>query len=221
MSHNHPHLQLRSPPTALGTGLYAITDGPRDDLLAAARAALEGGAAMLQYRDKTRDADRRVGEARALATLCAEFGIPLIINDDVELALACSAAGVHLGEDDAAIADARAALGPASTIGVSCYDSLHRASDAATAGADYLAFGAFFATTTKAVSRRATPPLLHEAKRFGVPLVAIGGITSDNGRALVQAGADFLAAVSGVFGVPDIRAAARRYAGLFDADQRE
>ncbi len=173
---------------------------------------------MLQYRDKTHDQARRLDEAHGLAALCGEFGAPLIINDDVALALASGARGVHLGEDDAGIAEARAALGPTSIIGVSCYDSLQRAADAAAAGADYLAFGAFFPTTTKTVTRRVTPELLRDAKTFGLPLVAIGGITPDNGGSLVAAGADFLAAISGVFGASDIHATARRYAELFSTE---
>lgn len=197
-------------------GLYAITDGPRDDLQDAVRAALEGGAALLQYRDKTGDEARRLGEVKALAALCRQSGVPLIVNDDVELARAGGAAGVHLGEDDPAIAEARAVLGDDAIIGVSCYDSLQRAGDAAAAGADYLAFGAFFATTSKTVTRHATPALLHEAGRFGLPRVAIGGITPDNGGPLVAAGADFLAVISAVFGAPDVRAAAGRFAALFD-----
>jgi thiamine-phosphate pyrophosphorylase len=196
-------------------GLYAITDGPRGDIAAAARAALEGGAAMLQYRDKTHDAVRRLREARALADLCREFDVPLIINDDVELARAGGAAGVHLGEDDAGIAGARALLGAGAIIGISCYDSLQRAREAATTGADYLAFGAFFPSTTKPGARRAKPDLLRDARELGLPLVAIGGITAENGGSLIAAGADFLAVVSGVFGASDIRAAARRYKKLF------
>jgi thiamine-phosphate pyrophosphorylase len=201
-------------------GLYAITDGPRDGITAIARAVLEGGTAMLQYRDKTRDAARREREARGLVRLCGEFGVPLVINDDVELAHTSGAGGVHLGEDDPGITVARTALGPGAIIGVSCYDSLQRARDAATAGADYLAFGAFFPSTTKPGARRANPGLLRDARQFGRPLVAIGGITIENGGSLIAAGADFLAVVSGVFGARDIRAAARRYAELFDADQR-
>jgi thiamine-phosphate pyrophosphorylase len=197
--------------------LYAITDGPRGDLLAIAQAALEGGAAMLQYRNKTCDAYRRLREARALATLCSRFETPLIVNDDVELALDCGAAGVHLGEDDATIAEARAMLGVDAIIGASCYDSLQRARDAARAGADYLAFGAFFPTSTKAVTRRATTALLHEARGLGLPLVAIGGITPDNGGSLVAAGADFLAAISALFGAGDVRATARQFTALFES----
>lgn len=209
------HFRSRGPSTRPGIGLYAITDGPREDLLRVARAALEGGAAMLQYRDKTRDGRRRLREARALAHLCVSFGVPLIVNDDVELARASGSSGVHLGDGDGTVAGARATLGPGAVIGMSCYDSLDRARDAAAEGADYLAFGAFFPSITKPGARRATPDLLRKAREFGRPLVAIGGITAENGGSLIAAGADFLAVVSGVFGANDVRTAARQYAGLF------
>jgi thiamine-phosphate pyrophosphorylase len=196
-------------------GLYAITDGPRADLVGACTAALEGGAAVLQYRDKTSDHACRRDEARALAALCTRHRMPLIVNDDVELAAGIGAAGVHLGEHDADIAAARSRLGNGAIIGVSCYDSLERARDLAAAGADYLAFGAFFPSPTKPQARRATPDLLRAARAFGKPLVAIGGITPDNAADLIAAGADFVAVVSGVFGQPDVTDAARRYASLF------
>jgi len=213
---SHPLLRRRAPSMRPGQGLYAITNGPRDDLLGAAHAALQGGARVLQYRDKTNDASRRLAEARALVQLCRKFGVPLIINDDVELAVMAGAAGVHLGEGDAEIASARAAMGTGAIIGISCYDSLQRARDAAGAGADYLAFGAFFPSRTKPDRRPSSPKLLHEAKPLGLPLVAIGGITPDNGAPLIEAGADYLAAISAVFGAPDIRAEAQRFSKLFD-----
>ena len=203
----HPHLTRR--------GLYAITDGPRPDLLAAVKAALRGGVALLQYRDKTADSARRAFEARALRELCARFEIPFIVNDDVELALAAGADGVHLGEDDGDIAAARARLGAGAIIGVSCYDSPARARRLAAAGADYLAFGAFFPSPTKPNARRATPEMLREAKPLGLPLVAIGGVTPDNARPLIDAGADFLAVISGIFAQADPEAAARRYAVMY------
>lgn len=172
---------------------------------------------MLQYRDKTRDADRRLREAKALVGLCRKFMAPLIVNDDVELAQHCGAAGVHLGEDDAGIAEARATLGAKAIIGVSSYDSLQRARDAAQAGADYLAFGAFFPTSTKAITHPATTAVLHDARELGLPLVAIGGITTDNGGSLISAGADFLAVISALFGASDVRATARRFTALFES----
>jgi len=198
-------------------GLYAITDGPRSDLIEVCTAAIAGGAAMLQYRDKTRDDARRREEAAALSSLCAKSGIPLIVNDDVELAAAVGAAGVHLGEDDSDVACARARLGAEAIIGTSCYDSLERARVLAAAGADYLAFGAFYSSPTKPHARNATPALLREAKGFGLPLVAIGGITPANGAALIDAGANYLAVISAVFGSADVRAAAREFGSLFGA----
>jgi thiamine-phosphate pyrophosphorylase len=196
-------------------GLYAISDGPRADLLAACEAALRGGASMLQYRDKSSDRSRRLAEARALVALCASFGAPLIINDDVELAASVHAAGVHLGQDDCDIATARLHLGETAIIGVSCYDRLDLAHRLAAAGADYLAFGAFHPSPTKPAAPRADPELLRAAKALGLPLVAIGGITADNALPLLDAGADFLAVISGVFGAADPAVAARRYAALF------
>ena len=205
----------RSNVLARRRGLYAITDGPRADLLAGADAALRGGAAILQYRDKTADASRRHAEATTLLALCRQRGAPLIVNDDVELAAAVGADGVHLGEDDASPAAARLRLGAGAIVGVSCYDDLDRARSAAAAGADYLAFGAFFASPTKPQGRRATTDMLGAARPLGLPLVAIGGITPDNAAPLIAAGADFLAVISGVFGAADPEQQARRYAGLF------
>jgi thiamine-phosphate pyrophosphorylase len=197
-------------------GLYAITDGPRNDLVDACAAAIDGGAVLLQYRDKTSDAARRLAEARALANLCAQRRVALIVNDDIDLALASGAAGVHLGEDDADIASARAKLGPCAIVGVSCYDSLDRARVLAAAGADYLALGAFHPSPTKPNARTATPALLRDAKALGLPLVAIGGITARNGAALIDAGANYLAVISAVYGAKDVREAARSLAALFD-----
>ncbi|MGH8148238.1 MAG: thiamine phosphate synthase, partial [Rhodanobacteraceae bacterium] len=208
-----PPFRHRLPPR----GLYAVTDGPRDDLVEAARAALEGGAVVLQYRDKSRDRARRLREAQALVELCRGCGVPLIVNDDVELAGAGGAAGVHVGEDDAEITVARARRGSDAIVGVSCYDSLERARRAAEAGADYLAFGSPFASSTKPSARGAPASILGEARTLGRPIVVIGGITPDNGGSLIAAGADFLAVVSAVFGAPDVRAAARRFAALFES----
>lgn len=196
-------------------GLYAITDGPRADLLARAAAALRGGASMLQYRDKSGDATRRQTEAAALVEICNAHAALCIINDDLDLARAVGAHGVHLGEHDTGLLSARHTLGAQAIIGVSCYDDLGRARAAAAQGADYLAFGAFYPSPSKPQTRRAHPQLLREARHLGLPLVAIGGITPDNGAALIAAGADFLAVISGVLAAPDSEAAARRYSELF------
>jgi len=133
----------------------------------------------------------------------------------VQLALAAGASGVHLGEDDGDIAAARAVLGPTAIIGVSCYDSAERARQLAAAGADYLAFGAFFPSPTKPHARRASFELLRQTAALGLPRVAIGGITPDNGRSLIDAGADYLAVISAVFGDSDVRGAAARFSHLF------
>jgi thiamine-phosphate pyrophosphorylase len=198
-----------------GRGLYVITDGPRPNLLEVVALALAGGARLLQYRDKTTDHSRRLTEARAIRALCVARGVPMIINDDVALALATGAAGVHLGEDDGDVAAARAELGPEAIIGVSCYDSLDRARQLALGGADYLAFGAFFPSPTKPHARRAPFELLRQTAALRLPRVAIGGITPDNGGSLIDAGADYLAVISAVFGDPDVRGAARRFTDLF------
>ncbi|TAM17339.1 MAG: thiamine phosphate synthase [Rhodanobacter sp.] len=200
-------------------GLYAITDGPRDDLLDVVTQALAGGARLLQYRDKTTDHARRHAEAGALQQLCRSCGAALIVNDDVALAQAIHADGVHLGREDGELAAARAALGSQAIIGVSCYDSIDRARATVAAGADYIAFGAFFPSPTKPHAPRATPELLRQSATFGVPRVAIGGITPDNAPSLVSAGADFLAVISAVFRAPDVRAAAQRFAHFYPSDR--
>ena len=141
--------------------------------------------------------------------------MPLIINDDAALAQQVGADGVHLGEDDGEVAAARALLGASAIIGVSCYDEIERARAAAAAGANYVAFGAFFPTATKVTTRRATPALLHEAAALGLPRVAIGGITPSQVPELVTAGADLIAVVSGVYAAADPVAAVQAYRAGF------
>lgn len=203
-------------------GLYLVT--PDDDdtrrLVARVEAALAGGVALLQYRNKTASDALRAEQAAALRAACTLRGTPLLVNDDVELACRVGADGVHLGEHDLAPRAARRRLGEGAIIGVSCYDDLERAARAAAEGADYLAFGAFFPSSTKPDARRAHPALLAAAARFGLPRVAIGGITSDNARPLVEAGAAFLAVISDVFEARDPAAAAARYALLFQDPDR-
>jgi len=173
-------------------------------------------AACLQYRNKRATAPQRLEQAGALRELCSDAGIPLIINDDAALAAAVGADGVHLGEHDGAVAAARALLGQDAIIGVSCYDDLQRAFDAAAQGADYLAFGAFYPSTTKPLARQAPLDLLQRARVVGLPQVAIGGLTPENARFVIAAGADMAAVISGVFDAPDPVAAARAYAACFD-----
>lgn len=200
-------------------GLYAIADSAYlKDFVPAVTAALLGGARVIQYRDKTSDSTQREIIARALNALCHERGVPFLINDDVRLAGTIGAAGVHIGHDDTDLAAARAALGPHAIIGVSCYNELARAQAAQDAGADYVAFGRFFPSRTKPRAQQAAPELLRAARgALKIPIVAIGGITPENGGILIEAGADALAVIEGVFGQPDIGAAAEHYARLFDA----
>jgi thiamine-phosphate pyrophosphorylase len=190
-------------------GLYAITpEGP--GLEAKVRAALEGGIAVLQYRRKQGGRE----EAARIAALAREFGVPLIVNDDVALALELGAEGAHLGREDGELAAARRRL-PGRILGASCYDDLGLARAAVAAGADYVAFGSVFASATKPRAVRAPLALFRDARALGVPLAAIGGITLANAPTLVAAGADLLAVISDLFAAPDIRARARRYKELF------
>lgn len=200
-------------------GLYAITaNGLIDSIQLMERVglAIQGGARLIQYRDKSQDRQRREQQARALVALCHAQQVPLIVNDDVALAEVCGADGVHLGQDDATLAEARRRLGAKAIIGVSCYNSFERAEQAVAGDADYIAFGRFFASHTKPGAVSADLDLLRETKaRLNIPLAAIGGITPVNGDMLIEAGADMLAVVQGVFGAPDPRAAARSYSRLF------
>ncbi len=201
-------------------GLYAITHDVAQlsatSLCNQVVAAIEGGARIIQYRHKNLTACQREQQARALLDCCHERAIPLIINDDVALAATIGADGVHLGRDDMTLAAARAQLGEQAIIGTSCYNSIDLALKAQQAGADYVAFGRFFASTTKPLALKANPALLQQAKRaLNLPLIAIGGITADNGNVLIDAGADMLAVVNGVFAQTEIRVAAQQYAQLF------
>ena len=201
-------------------GLYAIADTRYLDdvrLMAAVVEAMAGGAHVIQYRDKKHDAKTRVRQASELARLCHQHGVLFIVNDDAELAKQAQADGVHLGREDVLLAQAREQLGPEAIIGVSCYNELERALRAQAGGADYVAFGRFFPSRTKPQAVQADLALLREARqKLRVPIVAIGGITPENGASLIAAGADALAVIEGVFGQADVRAAARRYAQLFN-----
>lgn len=200
-------------------GLYAIADSAYltpQTLVARVTAALAGGASVVQYRDKHSTPAARLAMALSLAGVCREHAVPLIINDDAKLALECAAAGVHLGRDDTDVRAARRLLGDAAIIGVSCYNEGERARRAQDQGADYVAFGRFFPSRTKPHAVPASLDLLRAARaELALPIVAIGGITAENGAALVAAGADALAVIEGLWGQSDVRAAAARYAQLF------
>lgn len=187
-------------------GLYAITPQRAD--LARIRAALEGGVSLLQYRSKERNA----ADARAVLQLARGFGVPVIVNDDLELALEIGADGAHLGRDDGDLRAARSKL-PGRILGASCYNDLDLARAAVRAGADYVAFGSVFASPTKPQAVRA--PLSLFNADLGVPKAAIGGITLGNARAVIGAGADLLAVISDLFDAPDVRLRASEYGRLF------
>ena len=206
-------------PDSAPRGLYLITPDETDTahLLARTAPLLAEGVAWLQYRNKTAGDALRHEQASALQSLCATAGVPLIINDDVHLAKSIGAAGVHLGEDDGDIAAARALLGAQAIIGASCYDELPLAQRAVAAGASYVAFGAFFPTRSKTGTRQASVELLAQSASLGVPRVAIGGITPDNARSLVEAGADLVAVISGVYDAADPIAAVHAYRRCFNA----
>ncbi|KAF0279216.1 thiamine phosphate synthase [Spiribacter aquaticus] len=193
------------------TGLYMVTDARRPPPVpveTAVAAALRGGVRIVQYRDKSDDTERRRHEAAALVAQCRAAGACFIVNDDIALARAVAADGVHLGRDDGDVAAARAALGLDRLIGVSCYADLDRARAAAEAGADYLAFGSLYPSPTKPESALAPLSVFREARAFtDRPLVGIGGINAGNIAEVTAAGADAVAVVEAISAAPDIEAA--------------
>ena len=203
-------------------GLYAITDFSsvsEADVYLKTEIILRGGISMLQYRDKSGEDAVRLRRARELKRLCNEFNTPLIINDDVSLANQCKADGVHLGKNDTSINTARDLLGPV-IIGCSCYNSIERAQQAESAGADYVAFGAFYDTTSKQDAVKAEPELLVIAtQRLRLPIVAIGGITPKNAKVLIDGGADLVAVISALYGVEDTVKAIHNFNLLFEQEQ--
>lgn len=206
------------------SGIYALTPETADTvhLLTLVEAALVGGVAAVQYRDKSGDVARRHEQASELVTLCRQFGTPLIINDDLRLADLCDADGVHLGREDGTVREARIILGKRKLIGASCYQNLELALAAQAAGASYVAFGSFFPSPTKPEAGRADTGLLRAAATaVQLPIVAIGGITLGNASPLLDAGADSLAVLSALFGAPDVRAAAHDLNRLFEVEPEQ
>jgi len=199
------------------SGLYVITDDKLcgSSLIEDVRAALKGGASLVQYRSKTHQATSKEITARSLLELCREHQVPLLINDDVALAATIGADGVHLGQGDTQLADARRQLGEEAIIGITCHASLDLAEHAEKQGASYVAFGRFFDSQTKPDASPANIELLSAAKQqLTIPICAIGGITPDNAPMLIESGADILAVIHGVFGQDNIKEAAQHYSQL-------
>lgn len=198
--------------------LYAITPDLADTatLVRKVAQALDGGVSVVQYRCKSDDIALKHEQAVELLILCRRHRVPLIINDDVRLATLIEADGVHLGEDDATLKEARINLGPDKIIGVSCYQDLAAARRFEAEGADYVAFGSFYPSSTKPEARPCPLALLTEAKQhLHVDVVAIGGITPANAPALIHAGADAIAVISALFDADDIQLTATHFASLF------
>ena len=199
-------------------GLYAITPDEPDtaELLHKVRLALQGGACVLQYRNKRADPGLKFQQAQALSRLAHEFGITYLINDDAQLAAQVDADGVHLGGGDGSVTAARALLGKTKIIGMSCYNRLSLAQEAVQQGADYVAFGAFFPSEVKPEAVQAELNLLQTARaELALPIVAIGGISQQNGATLIDAGANALAVISALWNAPNIQTSAQEFSTLF------
>ena len=199
-------------------GLYAITPDTADTklLMAKVEAVLQGGINILQYRNKLADYTLQTQQARALLPLCRQYHVPLIINDSVKLCLALDADGVHLGADDGNLAEVRAALGADKILGASCYNRFDLALHAQQAGADYVAFGACFASSTKPNAPVADLALFTQARaQLRISSVAIGGITTENANQVIQAGANAIAVINALFAAEDIKQKAQQFSAQF------
>ena len=201
-------------------GLYAITDCENNsviDLLKKTEEILSTGAVILQYRNKTTNQEEKKKLAEELNLLCKNFNVAFIINDDILLAKEIKADGIHLGVHDADINTVRDILGNV-IVGISCYNNLDRAIKAQEIGADYIAFGSFYLSQTKPDAKRANIDLITQAKsELKLPIVAIGGITPENGKVLVDAGADFLAVIIGLYSPTDTTNVTKAYLNLFNS----
>lgn len=198
-------------------GLYLVTPDWDDTaaLLARTEAALGAGVALLQYRHKTATPALRREQAGALLALCRRHGVPFIINDDVALCLELGADGVHVGGTDMSVAQARATVGPQRIVGASCYGDLQLAVAAERAGASYVAFGGFYPSRVKRYAVTTPPSIIDDAlAAVRVPCVVIGGMTPENAAPLVARGAHMVAAISSVYGAPDVAQAVRAFGGL-------
>ncbi|MBI3188546.1 MAG: thiamine phosphate synthase [Gammaproteobacteria bacterium] len=199
-------------------GLYVITDEkliPQNRFTVSVEQALRGGASIIQYRDKSNDSVKRTQQATALKALCDKYHAILIINDDIELALRVDADGVHLGKEDANLSSTRQQLGN-KIIGASCYNQFDLAVSAEKNGADYIAFGSFFSSSTKPEAVRADSALLAMAKKkLKIPVCAIGGITLEQAPSLILSGADMIAVITDILNSNDIEYRSKQFATLF------
>ena len=200
-------------------GLYAITDEnliPEKHFNQIVESALQGGAKIIQYRDKSNDQEKRLHQATILQSLCKKYKSLCIINDDIELAKEINADGVHLGKDDNSIAEARKVLGNDAIIGVSCYNDLNLAVDAERNSADYVAFGAIFPSPTKPNAAVADLDIISNAKsKLTIPICVIGGITEINIHQVVEHGSDMAAVISSLFSVNDTKDTAATFSSHF------
>ncbi|NOS96516.1 MAG: thiamine phosphate synthase [Methylotenera sp.] len=200
------------------SGLYAVTPDEQNTgvLLAKVEAALQGGVSVLQYRNKLANHKLQTQQARALLPLCRQYHVPLIINDSIKLCLTLDADGVHLGADDGDLAEARARLGANKIMGASCYNRFDLAVLAQQAGADYVAFGACFASSTKPHAPVATLDLFTRAKtELTIPSVAIGGITLENASSVINADANAIAVINAIFSADDVKLTTQQFTKLF------
>ena len=203
-------------------GLYAITPDIADTdlLLKKVEAALQGGASVLQYRNKLANQQLQTQQARALLPLCRQYNIPLIINDSVKLCLALDTDGVHLGADDGNLAEVRSRIGSDKILGASCYNRFDLALQAQAQGASYVAFGACFASITKPNAPVANLDLFAKVKAdLDIPAVAIGGINLQNAPQLIKAGASAVAVINAIFSpsftMGDIKLASQQFSFMF------
>ena len=201
-------------------GLYAVTpdEADTDLLVAKVEAALQGGISVLQYRNKLANHKLQTQQVRAILPLCRQYEVPLIINDSVKLCLTLDADGVHIGADDGNLKEIRARVGKDKIIGASCYNRFDLALAAQQAGADYVAFGACFASTSKPKAPVANLNLFSQARaQLTIPAVAIGGINLDNAIQVIGAGAHSLAVINAIFNVPDVKSSTQQFTQLFSA----
>jgi len=200
------------------SGLYAITDANllTDNFTDAIEQAIQGGCQIIQYRDKSTDHKHRLQQANIVRQLCDQYQRLFIVNDDIELAMACNADGVHIGKDDQQLTTARDYLGNDKIIGVSCYNQIKLALAAEQGGADYVAFGAFFSSSIKPEATNAPVSLISQAKeQLQIPVCCIGGITANNATPLINAGTDMIAVISEIFASQNIKLSSQALSNLF------